>query len=1107
MSGNQIIGVEYRASTAAAVAEVQKLAEAMREETTAADAAGKGQKTLGKEIAATRALQLEATEASRKAGDAAKIHALTLQKLGAASKEAKESAAKLAAAQAESKRAATAAAAALGATAKAVAEAARAEDGQLSPATKRAAAQIERMGKDAQRTAHDLRVLDLQSMAAAGAATSLDKAFRSASAAGKLMVAGGVAAGVGGLVVGLKAAGTSAIEFQSTMTGISKVLDDQSPENLEKVDRQIKAMAIDLGVLPGEIGAMTQALAASGLQSDLVGYTEDAAKLGVAFDLSGQEAGHAIASLTASLGLSRGEMQSLMGTINELDDGMNSSSKQLVTYLEEVAGIGRAASISGETMLALGSAIISTGSAPDKAATGVKNFIATMESGKAATDLQVKAFHALGFQAEEVAKQMATGNAEQQIKAISAALAGLPPEERFATMIQLFGKESIGSVGGLATNVDLLGDAFKIAGDKAAAAGSVQAEYERVSKTTAHSLAQLKANVAVTAVEVGSVLLPEINRIAHDMSAWVTENRELIKVNVAGFVTKATTVARDLWPVLVKIASAAASVTSAIGAGNLAYLGMAGKVASLTGGLGGLASTIAGTASKMATTLIPALAGVGGKLAALAGPAGLLALATAGVAALSFAALKYLLPVESAFDKIALAALTAERRMRDVRIEAMRGQAAKLGEENTKQAADNARRTKILEAGYTNEGMAEAAAAAGMEARRKALHGRRLAQLSAEDKDLVKASVKRAMIAEKLAYMERADAVGKSDGTPAPIEDEDKKKKKGGTKKVKEMSDPGDVARARIFDGRDVSVSFEPLLEEEAAQRDRLYELKVAGFERDQELLDAAGQADEEAQAARERLALRRLDAEKEFAAQQMRFARTDAQREAATTRMEAQEHQRRLMGIRKMAAVEEAENARKVALMEKVTGRVSDLGTAMVQAAWDAAEGQRGAGLQALGDYLKTVSKQMAVKALVETALGVSALAGVVTAGLAPGHFAAAGIAAGVAVAAGGAGIGLSMAGDARAANGKTSSSSSGAASGGVADAADGTERQKRELDAQDVPLSHSIGMGAGAAANGGVTNNYFDLSGGMWGSGGPEKAAQTMGKMLRQGAAAGSR
>ena len=1110
---NEKIGIDFYATTAAAVAEIDKLSDATRAAADAADAAGRGQKGLGREVKEARAAQIEATEATRRANDAQRIHALTVQKLGANSKEAKASALALNAAQAESKRAATAAAEALQKTAKAVMAAAQAEDGNLSPATKRAAAQLERMGKDAERTARELKLLDLQTTAAAVGATKFGKSLSAMGVAGGMLVANGVGRAVDGIGSALKGSVTSAIDFETKMTGIGKVLDNQSPENLARVDEQIKEMAVSLGVLPTELAAMTQALAASGLQSDLAGYTADAAKLGVAFDLTGQEAGHAIASLTASLGLSRTEMQSLMGTVNELDDGMNSSSKQLVEYLEGVAGIGRSASISGETMLALGSAIISTGTAPDKAATGVKNFIATMEAGTAATDAQVSAFAKLGLSATDVAKEMASGNAEAQIQKISAALAGLPNEERFATMIDLFGRESIGSVGGLATNVNLLGDAFKIAGDKAAAAGSVQAEFDRVSKTTAANVAQLKANVSVTAIEIGAALLPQVNSIAKEVSAWVSQNRELLKANVAGGIAKITEVAKDLWPVLKTLASTVSSVTSAVGAGNLAYIAMAGKLVGMTSDVGGLAV-------KMATSLIPSLAGVGTKLAALAGPAGLFALGAAGVAALSYAALQALYPVENAADAMARKVRAVHQQLQEMRLKEMRAQATQLGASNAALTKENERRTKILEAGYTNEGMAEAAAAAGMEARRKALHGRRISQLNDEERDLVKASIQRAMVNEKLAYMERADRAGS--GTVAPTAITTDKEKKAGAragaaaakKEAKFADDSRDFnVEMQVYAAeenkrvREESIaSQQKAFEAEAA----IFERKDAQFERELELLEARGGAEEDAQKAREALQDRRLNAEQEFARAQLRMAKTDAQREQATTRMENVEYQKRLVSLRRMAAAEQAEHARKVAITEKVTARVSDLGTAMVDAAWEAAEGQRGAGLQALGDYLKTVSKQMAIKALVETALGAAALAGVVTAGLAPGHFAAAGIAAGVAVAAGGAGVAFSAAGDARAASGQgrpESANDSGATPSGAANGPPSSNsRPKRELDAQEVPISYGSAARPMPVQTGDTIN--INLAGATFiGSKGPEDAAQQIQKMLRQGKAAGER
>ena len=134
------VSMEMKATTAAAVAEVEKLSGAIRESTTAATVAGSAQQQLGKDVALTAAKVRDSKEAVAAAKQALETHDATVKAFGANSTQAAQSAAKLAAAEREASKAATEAASALAKTAKEVQAVAAAEDGQLSPATKRAAA-------------------------------------------------------------------------------------------------------------------------------------------------------------------------------------------------------------------------------------------------------------------------------------------------------------------------------------------------------------------------------------------------------------------------------------------------------------------------------------------------------------------------------------------------------------------------------------------------------------------------------------------------------------------------------------------------------------------------------------------------------------------------------------------------------------------------------------------------------------------------------------------------------------------------------------------------------------------------------------------------------
>lgn len=380
-------------------------------------------------------------------------------------------------------------------------------------------------------------------------------------------------------------------------------------------------------------------------------------------------------------------------------------------------------------------------------------------------------------------------------------------------------------------------------------------------------------------------------------------------------------------------------------------------------------------------------------------------------------------------------------------------------------------------------------------------------------------------------------------------------KKKGPAKKDPEVMDPGDVARARVFDGRDVSETASrdgywqtQELEAEAARKaaDDRYQLQQESLARQEEYLNTVGDMEFQAQEKREALLDRRLQVEHARAQEEIELAKDEAARERAKTRLHAVEEQKRLVTIRRFAKEEAKEQQQKVRIAEKVTATISDLGSTMADAAWESAEGTKGAGLQALGDYLKTVSKQMSVKALVETALGVSALAGVVTAGLAPGHFGAAAVAAAAAMAAGGAGAGLSAAGKgmaeaqakSKATRGKKweeqheereakkqweiekgyrkpddeeededlgSGGGRGGGRGGSGRGGSSDRPEPREMEAQDVPISYFDRTPV--PSNQSNVYNNFDLSGGFWASGGPEAAGQELQKLLRRGSAAGRR
>jgi len=394
-----------------------------------------------------------------------------------------------------------------------------------------------------------------------------------------------------GVIGGLEGATDRAIKFETSLVGISKVARgaDDTAEGFERIKAGITATSKELGVLPTEIAGLTAQLApvfsdvsegADGAKVDLVALTSDVTKVGVAWDITGEQAGKAFADISRGLGTTTAETKSLFGGINELGNQLGTRAADVAEAVQRSAGVLKGASISGETGAALNATLIATGASAEVAATGVRTFIARLGAGEAATKKQLSAFKALGLSATEVAKELTSGDskrAEAQIQKVVAAIGKLRQEERLPVLIEMFGSESIGTIGAAATATDLLGKSFAIMGDKAASATSVQKEFDRVGETSAAKIGKLKANIEVLAIQLGEALLPHIDKVVEFLTS--PEGQEWGKGAVEKAVGAVTTLAKAVGTVaglLGNLIDTFGETGIAIAAVGLAASGLAG---------------------------------------------------------------------------------------------------------------------------------------------------------------------------------------------------------------------------------------------------------------------------------------------------------------------------------------------------------------------------------------------------------------------------------------------------------------------------------------------------------------------------------------------------
>ena len=144
---------------------------------------------------------------------------------------------------------------------------------------------------------------------------------------GNLALAMGPAALAAGLLVGaLGMAAGKAMQFESAMADVAKVVNFETAAELREMNTTVMDMAGRIPMAADGIAAIIAAAGQSGVaKEDLAEFAEQAAKMGVAFDLTGDQAGKMMSDWRAGMALSLPQVYSLADAVNHLSNNMNAT--------------------------------------------------------------------------------------------------------------------------------------------------------------------------------------------------------------------------------------------------------------------------------------------------------------------------------------------------------------------------------------------------------------------------------------------------------------------------------------------------------------------------------------------------------------------------------------------------------------------------------------------------------------------------------------------------------------------------------------------------------------------------------------------------------------
>ena len=306
----------------------------------------------------------------------------------------------------------------------------------------------------------------------------------------------------------------AAVKFESSMADVRKVVDFDSPEQFKQMGKDILDLSTRIPMAAEGLAQIVAAGGQSGIARDeLLGFAESAAKMGVAFDITAEQAGDMMAKWRTAFKMGQSDVVKLADKINFLGNTTAASAPLISDVVTRIGPLGSVGGVASGEIAALGASLVGSGVTSEIAATGIKNLILALVSGESATKSQNEAFAALGLNAVDMAKYMQK-DARGAILSVLEAVQRLDKEQQASVMAELFGKESISAIAPLLSNLDAFKTNFDAVSDASKYAGSMEKEFQTRAETTANAMELMNNSIYRTKVAIGQGLLPAIAPVA-----------------------------------------------------------------------------------------------------------------------------------------------------------------------------------------------------------------------------------------------------------------------------------------------------------------------------------------------------------------------------------------------------------------------------------------------------------------------------------------------------------------------------------------------------------------------------------------------------------------
>lgn len=323
-------------------------------------------------------------------------------------------------------------------------------------------------------------------------------------------VAGSQMAAMGGQMnAALQAPLQTAIQFESSMADVRKVVDFETPQQFAAMAGDIQRLSTEVPLAAEELAQIVAAAGQAGIaREELLRFTKDSAMMATAFDISAAEAGGAMTGLRAIFSLNQDGVVQLADTYNHLSNAMDATAGDLLNIANRAGSSAKLIGLSGQEVGALGAAMLALKTPPEVAATGINALLMRLATADKQGNKFQGALERMGMSASGLKAALAE---DGQGAILDFLRTVQQSDDVVGNLSDLFGAEYADDIAKLVGSLDTYEQAVRLAGDQTGAAGSMFREYEQRSATTQNQLQLLNNTWSAFKNVAGSAVLPVLN--------------------------------------------------------------------------------------------------------------------------------------------------------------------------------------------------------------------------------------------------------------------------------------------------------------------------------------------------------------------------------------------------------------------------------------------------------------------------------------------------------------------------------------------------------------------------------------------------------------------